>query len=59
MTNLRAGLSVTDSARGWTATLFGDNLTNNSGTVPGYPAILAIYPRPRTVGLQVDYKYGP
>jgi iron complex outermembrane receptor protein len=59
LTNVRAGLSVDDSRRGWTATLFGDNLTNNYGAVPGYPAVEEIRPRPRTVGLQVDYKFGP
>jgi iron complex outermembrane receptor protein len=58
LTNVRAEISVDDSQRGWTATLFADNLTNNYGAVPGYPAILEIRPRPRTVGLQVDYKYG-
>ena len=59
LTNVRAGLSVDDSQRGWTATLFGDNLTNNYGGVPGYPAVEEVRPRPRTVGLQVDYKFRP
>lgn len=49
----------------WSMKLYGDNLTNEYGVItslvgPGAPpsfAELAGRPRPRTVGLQVDYRY--
>jgi iron complex outermembrane recepter protein len=44
----------------WTTTLFVDNLTNNYGAIPafGYPvAEITPRPRPRTVGLHMDYAY--
>jgi hypothetical protein len=59
LTNVRAGLSVDESQRDCTATLFGANLSHNYGAVPGSPSVLNIRSRPRTLGLQVDYKYEP
>jgi len=49
----------------WSMKLYGDNLTNEYGSVlsqflPGFPPSteeLTPRPRPRTVGLQVDYRY--
>ncbi len=55
----RAGFSL-EAPRNWTATLFVDNFTNESGAaapptnpIPDWTPRL----RPRTVGLQFDYKY--
>jgi outer membrane receptor protein involved in Fe transport len=59
--NLRTTFSVLFPAH-WTATLFADNLTNNYGALPtyGYHTLTGqtdYRPRPRTIGLQVDFKY--
>jgi iron complex outermembrane recepter protein len=48
------------SKNGWTGTLFGDNLNNyQRSPIPGYGNLAEYYGRvrPRTVGLQAEYKY--
>jgi iron complex outermembrane recepter protein len=56
----RASFAV-DSPQGWVVTLFADNLNNEQGVtsrttslVPGLPC--DFYLRPRTVGLQLEYR---
>lgn len=60
---LNAAFSVT-FARGWSVKVFGDNLTNEYGSVVG-PSVGFVpesedqgimRPRPRTIGLEVDYR---
>jgi iron complex outermembrane recepter protein len=53
------------SPKGWTGTLFVDNLTNNYGAIARNPFVDSPYfytewtdhPRPRTIGVQLEYKY--
>jgi iron complex outermembrane recepter protein len=55
----RARFSVI-SKNGWTGTLFGDNLNNyQKSPEPGYGSLAEYYGRvrPRTVGIQAEYKY--
>ena len=55
----RARFSVV-SKNGWTAALYGDNLNNyQKSPTPGYGNLAEYYGRvrPRTVGLQLEYKY--
>jgi hypothetical protein len=51
--------SFTVSSERWSAMLYGDNLNNtNAGGPPAEPfPDLTPRPRPRTVGLQVDWKF--
>jgi len=61
---LRAGFTV-NFRNNWSMKLFGENLTNEYGalqriSVVGYAPTLAEFtqrPRPRTVGVEVDYRY--
>jgi hypothetical protein len=64
---LRAALAIAAPA-GWTASLYGENLNNSTkkqafGALTAYSAALpfgrelAQRARPRTVGIQVDYKF--
>jgi iron complex outermembrane recepter protein len=60
---VQAAFSVTFGAN-WSMRLYGDNLTNESGSiigpVPGWaPSIdeLLGRPRPRTIGLELNYRY--
>lgn len=57
----RAGFTV-HSPRGWDATIFADNLNNEQDVafraislVPGLTN--AFYPRPRTIGVQLEYRF--
>jgi iron complex outermembrane receptor protein len=56
---LRTGVSLMSPDR-WTATVFADNLTNEYGAMPQslFP-IPELSPRvrPRTIGLQLDFRY--
>jgi iron complex outermembrane receptor protein len=55
----RAAISVISKA-GWTGTLFADNFSNyQKSPVPGYGTFPQYYERvrPRTVGMQIEYKY--
>jgi outer membrane receptor protein involved in Fe transport len=55
----RASFAVS-SAVNWSATLFVDNITNNYGAPPPFGFAdpeLSPRPRPRTIGVQLDYKY--
>jgi iron complex outermembrane receptor protein len=53
------------SPKGWTGTLFVDNLTNNYGAIARNPFVdppffyteWTNHPRPRTIGVQLEYKY--
>jgi iron complex outermembrane receptor protein len=48
------------SKSGWTGTLYADNLSNyQKSPTPGYGGLAEYYGRvrPRTVGLQLEYKY--
>ena len=57
-TNVRAGLAIVAPSH-WSARLYGDNLTNNYGAIPAFGFAspeLTPRSRPRTVGVQVDYK---
>ena len=58
MTTARLSFSIS-SAQHWTTTFYVDNLTNEDGAVirenPGNPNIVRL--RPRTVGLQVEYRH--
>lgn len=53
----RANIGV-NSPNGWSAALFIENLTDEDGTpIPGVDAYAQIRLRPRTIGLQVEYRY--
>lgn len=55
----RASLAL-ESKDGWTATLYGENLSNFRGAIaPGFGAFEQYLSRarPRTIGLQLEYKY--
>ena len=55
----RAGFSLS-SRSGWTGTLYADNLSNyQRSPIPGYGNLTEYYSRvrPRTVGLQLEYKH--
>jgi outer membrane receptor protein involved in Fe transport len=53
------------SPKGWAGTLFVDNLTNNYGAIARNPFVdppffyteWTDHPRPRTIGVQLEYKY--
>jgi iron complex outermembrane recepter protein len=51
----RARFSI-ESASGWTATIFGDNLNNEQGVILALPGSTEDYsrPRPRTIGVQLE-----
>jgi hypothetical protein len=53
------GSFMLDSGKRWTAMLYGDNLTNESGGGPS-TSVADLTPRirPRTIGVQVDYRFG-
>lgn len=60
---LQAALTL-NFTNSWSAKLYGDNLTNEYGSVFGPPVGFASTedqgvprPRPRTIGLEVDYRY--
>lgn len=54
----RASFSLS-AAEHWSAMLYGDNLTNEDGALPGEVLVADWYPRPRprTFGLQLDYRF--
>lgn len=54
----RASFSLRAPAA-WDATLFVDNFTNEQGVTLPYPPVPSweARPRPRTIGLQIDYRY--
>jgi iron complex outermembrane recepter protein len=56
----RAAFAI-DSPRHWTATLFAENITNeqNATIRDAFVESWARRPRPRTVGLQFEYRFGP
>lgn len=59
MLTTRASFSI-DSPKLWTVTLYGDNLNDQKGTP--YPSVISYLDqsmriRPRTVGLQFEYKF--
>lgn len=59
ITIARASFSVHSPAR-WTATLYGDNLNNEDGAIQQAPFNVAdwtVRPRPRTLGLQLEYRF--
>jgi iron complex outermembrane recepter protein len=54
---VRANLSLA-SANHWTATLFADNLNNEAGSPSrDFDELLSTRVRPRTLGLQLEYRY--
>jgi iron complex outermembrane receptor protein len=58
LTIARASFAIS-SAPHWSATLFGDNLSNEQDAIPAVYPVPYWYPRPRprTVGLQLEYQF--
>jgi len=58
MTIAQTSFSI-DTPDHWTATLFVDNVSNEDGSPTGSPtaATASVRIRPRTIGLQVEYRY--
>jgi outer membrane receptor protein involved in Fe transport len=56
--SVRSRFSISSSG-GWTASLFGDNLTNEDGSMPGISPVpdWTQRVRPRTIGVQIDYRF--
>jgi iron complex outermembrane receptor protein len=55
----RASFSISSPAH-WTASLYGDNLNNEHGVIQQAPFPIpdwAVRPRPRTIGLQLEYHF--
>jgi iron complex outermembrane receptor protein len=55
----RASFAISSSAH-WATTIYVDNLNNNHGIVEQAPFAVpfwAVRPRPRTIGLQLEYRY--
>lgn len=59
---VRASYAV-ESASGWSASVFAENLTNEQGSPVGFPFVPGIVTdhdariRPRTIGVQVEYRF--
>lgn len=59
----RIGLTIDAPRRNWSATLFANNVTNEDGAVyrsafTAFTGDLVARPRPRTIGVQLDYRFG-
>ena len=57
MIGIRASVALVSKAR-WSATLFAENLSNEDPNIPPASSLeFTPHIRPRTVGVQLDYRF--